>query len=110
MRALTDGRREPSAMERFEYAVEELLDGPVRVRGRRLLVAIDGFAQVPIRELERWGRQMARFTKMDGGLKMLVWGGEELHDLRTRPPAGGLTSVFHELEPLKLGPRAPPSS
>ncbi len=104
MRALTDGRREPTAMECFEYAVEDFLDGPVRERGRRLLVAIDGFAQVPLRELERWGRQMARFAKMDRGLKMLVWGGEELHDLRTRPPAGGLTSVFHELEAVELGP------
>ncbi|WP_438027033.1 toll/interleukin-1 receptor domain-containing protein [Sorangium sp. So ce233] len=100
-RKLVDARAEASAMDRFEYAVEDLLDGPVAEAGRKLLFVVDGLAQVPAPQIERWGYLMARLSSR--GLKLLVWGGQELHELRTRPASGGRYSAFHVLSAVSLG-------
>ncbi|WP_437984200.1 TIR domain-containing protein [Sorangium sp. So ce117] len=100
-RALVDARAEGSAKDRFEYAVDDLLGGPVAEAGRKLLLVVDGLAHVPAPQLEQWGYLMARLSNR--GLKLLVWGGRELHELRTRPPSGGLYSAFHVLTPVSLG-------
>jgi hypothetical protein len=101
-RKLVDDRREASAKERFEYAVEDLLDGPVQAAGRKLLFVVEGLAHVPEAQLVEWGMLLQRLS--DRGLKLLVWGSQELHDLRTRPPSGGLYSAFHVLREVRLGP------
>ncbi|WP_437316063.1 toll/interleukin-1 receptor domain-containing protein [Sorangium sp. So ce385] len=100
-RWLVEARTEPSAMDRFEYAVEDLLDGPVADAGRKLLFMVDALAQVPAPQLERWGYLMARLSSR--GLKLLVWGGQNLHELRTRPASAGLFSAFHVLSAVSLG-------
>ena len=101
-RKLVDDRREASAKERFEYAVEDLLDGPVQAVKRKLLFVVEGLAHVPEARLVEWGMLLQRLS--DRGLKLLVWGSQELYDLRTRPPSGGLYSAFHVLREVRLGP------
>jgi hypothetical protein len=101
-RPIVEGQKEPSARDRFEYAVEELLAGPVREAGRRLLFAIDGLADVPMPLLRRWGYLMAKLPER--GFKLLAWGGRELHELRTMPEAKGRFSAFTKLKALNLGP------
>jgi hypothetical protein len=101
-RSFVDGRKDARAMDRFEFAVEELLDGPAQEASRKLILAVDGLAAMPLSQLEQWGFLMARLSGQ--GLKLLVWGGQELHDLRTRPAADGRFSMFHLLRGVSLGP------
>ncbi|WP_437610749.1 TIR domain-containing protein [Sorangium sp. So ce834] len=100
-RHFVDARAETSVIDRFEDAVDDLLGGPVAEARRKLLFVVDGLAQVPAPQLERWGHMMARLS--DRGLRLLVWGGQELHELRTRPASGGLFSAFHLLSAVSLG-------
>jgi serine/threonine protein kinase len=101
-RAIVDGRAEASAMDRFELAIEDLLGGPALDERRTLVLVVDGLAQVSTPQLERWGYLMARLSSR--GLKILVWGGQELHELRTRPASGGRFSAFHVLRGIPVGP------
>jgi hypothetical protein len=100
-RRLIDAQKDASARDRFEFAVEDLLHGPVQEGGRKLLFVIEGLARVPAEQLEEWGFLLARLSKR--GLKLLVWGGQELHELRTQPAAGGRSSAFHVLRDVRLG-------
>lgn len=101
-RQLVERRAEASAMDRFEYAVEDLLEGPVADAGKALLFVVEGLAHVPTPQLEHWGYMMARLSGR--GLKLLVWGGQELHELRTRPASGGRFSAFHILRAIRVAP------
>lgn len=101
-RTVVDARKDASAIERFEFAVEELLDGPAKEESRKLILAVDGLAAMPLSQLEKWGFLMARLSGQ--GLKLLVWGEQALHDLRTRPAADGRFSMFHLLRGVSLGP------
>jgi hypothetical protein len=101
-RSLVAGGAQRSAKDRFEYAVEDLLAGPVAEEGRELLFAVDGLAYVAPRQLERWGYLMKRLS--DRGLKLLAWGGQELHELCTRPGSEGRFSAFHVLRHVEVGP------
>jgi hypothetical protein len=96
-----DERTEKSAMDRFESAVEALLSGPVHEARRKLLFVIEGLARVPAEQLEQWGFLLARLSNR--GLKLLVWGGQELHDLRTLPAGSGRYSAFHVLKEARIG-------
>jgi nucleoside phosphorylase len=100
-RQVVDARKEASAMDRFEYAVEDLLDGPVKESGRELLFVIESLVRVSAEQLEQWGFLLARLSGR--GLKLLAWGGQTLHELRTQPPANGRFSAFHLLREVRLG-------
>ncbi|MFS8071739.1 MAG: hypothetical protein ACMG6S_35665, partial [Byssovorax sp.] len=100
-RQVVDARKENSAMDRFEYAVEDLLDGPVKESGRELLFVIESLVRVSAEQLEQWGFLLARLSGR--GLKLLAWGGQTLHELRTQPPANGRFSAFHLLREVRLG-------
>lgn len=100
-RRFVDAQKDASAMDRFESAVEALLRGPVQEAGRELLFVIEGLARVPPDQLEEWGFLLARLSKW--GLKMLVWGGQELHELRTQRPANVHSSAFHVLGEARIG-------
>jgi len=95
-----DGHTEKSMRARFEDAVEDLLDGPVQEAGRTLLLAVDGLAHVPADELAPWAYLMARLSQR--GLKILVWGEQDLHELLTQPDPGNFFSAFHLLTPISL--------
>lgn len=96
-----DGRADESAMDRFESAVEDLLSGPMHEAGRKLLFVIEGLARVPAAQLAHWGFLLARLSNR--GLKLLVWGSEELHDLRSEPAMNGRFSAFHVLKETRIG-------
>ena len=98
---VVDARKEASAMDRFEYTVEDLLDGPVKESGRELLFVIESLVRVSADQLEQWGFLLARLSGR--GLKLLAWGGQTLHELRTQPPANGRFSAFHMLREVRLG-------
>jgi effector-associated domain 5 (EAD5)-containing protein len=100
-RKVVDARTDGSAIDRFEYAVEDLLVGPVQETGRKLLFVIEGLARVPAMQLEHWGFLLARLSGR--GLKLLVWGGQELHELRRQPQSGGRSSAFHVLREEQIG-------
>jgi hypothetical protein len=89
--------------ERFEAVVERLMLGPVKAEGRTLILVVDGLARVQGSQLlQTMSFLLGRLSKK--GLKLLVWGGEELHELQTRPPERNEFSAFHELYSIRLGP------
>jgi hypothetical protein len=99
-RGVLDARGDASAMDRFEYGVDDLLIGPAREARRTLLFVIEGLDRVPADQLEQWGYLLARLSPR--GLKLLVWGGEKLHALM-KPAAGEHFSAFHVLREARLG-------
>lgn len=66
----------------FEEQLEGLLDVPVRGEGRVLVLVVEGFSRVAGTELPRWANMLSRLAGDAGSpLKLLVWGGEDLHAL-----------------------------
>lgn len=97
-----DRRSEGEARQRFSAAIEDLLrpNGPVARDGRKLVLAIEGLARVQTEQLRAWSLLLARFAQK--GLRLLVWGGKELSDMRSLASEG--SSAFHVLRGIELGP------
>ncbi|MFO0761691.1 MAG: effector-associated domain EAD1-containing protein [Byssovorax sp.] len=100
-RPVLDARVDASAMDRFEYGVDDLLSGPAREAKRKLLFVIEGLDRVPVDQLRQWGYLLARLSPR--GLKLLVRGGEKLHTLMKPDESGKNFSAFHVLLPVRLG-------
>lgn len=96
-----ENRREPEARLRLQGAIEGLLrpDGPALRDQRRLVLAIDGLARVQTEQLRRWSFLLAKFAQK--GLRLLVWGGKELSDLRS--VATDEFSALHVLHGVEVG-------
>lgn len=97
-----DRRAEADARQRFSAAIEDLLrpNGPAARDQRKLVLAIEGLARVQSEQLRAWSLLLARFAQK--GLRLLVWGGKELSDLRSLASEG--SSAFHVLRGIELGP------
>lgn len=97
-----DRRSEGDARQRFSAAIEDLLrpNGPATRDQRKLVLAIEGLARVQSEQLRAWSLLLARFAQK--GLRLLVWGGKELSDLRSLASEG--SSAFHVLRGIELGP------
>ena len=95
-------RSEAEARQRFSAAIEDLLrpNGPAARDQRKLVLAIEGLARVQSEQLRAWSLLLARFAQK--GLRLLVWGGKELSDLRSLASEG--SSAFHVLRGIELGP------
>jgi hypothetical protein len=95
-------RSEGEARQRFSAAIEDLLrpNGPAARDQRKLVLAIEGLARVQTEQLRAWSLLLARFAQK--GLRLLVWGGKELSDLRSLASEG--SSAFHVLRGIELGP------
>ncbi len=94
-------RSEAEARQRFSAAIEDLLrpNGPVARDQRKLVLAIEGLARVQTDQLRAWSLLLARFAQK--GLRLLVWGGKELSDMRSLASEG--SSAFHVLRGIELG-------
>lgn len=95
-------RSEGEARQRFSAAIEDLLrpNGPAARDQRKLVLAIEGLARVQTDQLRAWSLLLARFAQK--GLRLLVWGGKELSDMRSLASEG--SSAFHVLRGIELGP------
>lgn len=95
-------RPEGEARQRFSAAIEDLLrpNGPAARDQRKLVLAIEGLARVQTEQLRAWSLLLARFAQK--GLRLLVWGGKELSDMRSLASEG--SSAFHVLRGIELGP------
>ncbi|HNN93071.1 MAG TPA: serine protease [Pseudomonadota bacterium] len=94
-------RGEAEARQRFSAAIEDLLrpNGPAARDHRKLVLAIEGLARVQTDQLRAWSLLLARFAQK--GLRLLVWGGKELSDMRSLASEG--SSAFHVLRGLEIG-------
>ena len=89
----------------FRELLEDLLYGPVADTQRTLVLAVDGLARVAEEHLEQWAYLMSSLAEdINTSLKLLVWGGEELHALCRGAKFVGFFSPFHRLKDLKVGP------
>lgn len=104
---LEQGTTESTA-DAFEDTLIELVQGPVDAENRVLLIVIEGLARVSDEHRQSWGYALARSSNVNRDavqrLKILAWGGQALHDLRTRPPEAGFSSAFHHLHAIPLSP------
>ena len=90
---------------RFEEQLERLLDGPVREERRVLVLVIEGFSRVAEQQLEFWANMLSRLAGVeDSPLKLLVWGGADLHALCAGYRHLQLFSPFERLTRRTVGP------
>lgn len=86
---------------RFEARVDDLIDCAA-IQDRQLLLIVAGLANVSSDLLISLGSLLSR--NCDEGLRLLIWGRQELYDIVTSPPDDIMSSAFHRLERVDLGP------
>ncbi len=97
-----DPERTPDE-ETFERTVEMLVAGPVERHGRTLVLVVEQLSRVGAESLRSWAWLISRLSE-ELPLKVLVWGGRELHDLCTGSMELDYTSPFERLRRRKLEP------
>lgn len=89
----------------FEVQLEGLLDGAVKDERRVLVLVVEGFSRVAEEQLPHWANMLSRLAGDAGSpLKLLVWGGADLHALCAGYRHLRLFSPFERLTRRTVGP------
>jgi hypothetical protein len=94
--------RYPADEETFEVLLTSLLEGPVAANNNMLVLLVEGLSRVAQNYLQSWAWLMSRLTSQFA-LKLVVWGGQELHELCTGTTTVEDTSPFQRLKQIRLG-------
>ena len=94
--------KEPADEEAFELLLSRLLEGPIANENRRLILIVEGLSRVAEDHLKSWAWLMSRLTGQYP-LKLLVWGGQELHELCAGTTTVEDTSPFQQLRQIRIG-------
>jgi hypothetical protein len=90
--------------DRFGVMLENLLRGPVAHSGRVLVLVVEGLSRVTTTHLEQWAYLMSSLAGNPTlPLKLLVWGGQELHELCRGAKFVGRFSPFQRLRVRRVG-------
>jgi hypothetical protein len=103
--AIDTGEMGGFTFDAFEKILEKLLDGPIIREGRILILVIEGFSRVAEEHLPEWANMMSRLAGASNSpLKLLVWGGQDLHALCTGYTHIQRSSPFQRLKRQDVGP------
>jgi hypothetical protein len=89
--------------EGFELLLTGLLEGPVSRSQRYLLLSVEGLSRIAEEHLKNWAWLMSRLLG-SYPLKLLVWGGRELHELCSGAKSVEGFSPFQRLKQRRVPP------